>query len=331
MPQDFSEVLDAICSSAAIRADVLTAIGHYPELMESASQRALLLEALLPFGNEALVQDLAVASLASQSLANENRCVVAACNILSSVIAGRRSGLALEGTVESRLLEVASQLTPSDDNLAAGAAQRLIALTSLPYSAPKLVQDEAYKWYTEHRAEENPWFATLSAAPTPSNVAFLCKVLQGSLPQDTRPWLQRRPHAFESMFLSSSVASFIVKYLFAGVNLTGPQYIGAVVGLSVAFIVPIRSLMQSDEDSRFNRRRMREQVDAIAGLAAMRQDLLETSGSDAQDLAVDIERHLQEASQSFFQYREVQAAANLALSQGAIGPKDLWSRVTDKS
>jgi hypothetical protein len=199
----------------------------------------------------------------------------------------------------------------------------------LPPSQPlhDTLVDQALKWYLQRIPGENPWLKRLARQSPAQSVAFLTRLVEGDMPYQGRPtWLKRilsiPRDVHEVAMLGGAIAYVAQKALQWGGLVQNVSSI-AVFSVAAGIVYVSKLFKDSFEMERTNSHRDWERVEAIAHLARIRDAFIRSLSVDLQVQGHRINSFFKETSHLFLQSPEVQAAANVALTD-TLTSEALW-------
>lgn len=305
-----------------VRDGVLSALCDQEYLLWKPAQRGRLLEALIPYAAEPLVQAYAMLGLREPDYKRSYAVCAPAAQILGNATHNRPS------LITDELLDLAKRYGSTRRDPAARIALLLLKEAPLTKQIESTASYQARVWYAEHRGRDNPWLDLLAHHRSTAGLSLLRAILKGDVkdPHDhsvllglaTLPFL---PHEV------AVVGSIIGLLTRAACKLLGQNNRIAnstAIGLALTVIIGSRVLWHAAKFDSFNNNRSRERVQSVSLLATLLQSQPEEPSKRERVFFKEAHRLLNDAASSIMQSQPVRAAAKAAL-EGTTDFKALWT------
>ena len=317
--------LIANIGTKGVRDAALSLLCRKDYLIRRPENRGTLLESLLPFASESLVQAYAMMSLRDPLYSRSFTVCAPASRIIKAETEGRDTSINYE------LIDLAARLAPHHKDAAARIAFILLRESELTPPQHRLIMHNARVWYAEYRGTENPWFDIISQRKDLHAARFFKSVAEGDV-SDPREHpvlaniisLPLLPHEIAVTASILTIAAQRIGRLF-GQNNNLAATTGALAATTL--IIGARYMWRASRLDKLNQHRDVERIEAIACLGG----LLHERGRDSapQNLKVQrwIRKVLSDNGQRVLQSPAVQEASRLAL-EGFTCKTELAQRAT---
>jgi hypothetical protein len=291
-------------------------------LLWKPSQRGKLLEALLPFAEEAAVQAYAMLSLREPNYARSYAICAPAAKILHKTIGNPPE------PITDELLSLAKRYGSTKKDAAAKIAFLLLKEAPITERGVTTAVHEARTWYADRQSRINPWLDLLIHHQAPQGISLVSDILNGSMrdPRShpilfgavTLPFL---PH--EIAFVSSLIA-LAAREVCKAFGQNNRMANSTAVILAASLIIGGRVLWYASRLDRFNNGRDRERVEALSHIAKLLASKPEEPTTAEHSFFKGIERQLRHAADGFLQSAPCRRAAKAAIS-GITEFRELWA------
>lgn len=312
LPDEMQHFAKAL-GSPSVRDPVLAVVLTDPQLMRDPKHRVGLLNSLIRFSDEPLIQTFATQTLAEPAYRENLEVVRAASTVIVS--AGER----LTAPNITTLADVAIARSHSSESLASHTARYLIDTLPPAVVSPEPLQTLARAWYLHRRGEPNPWLSTISRVPSIKRVAILQEILTGNVPYEGKPSLLERALTFPIDLHHTAVTSGLVGIVFnkalplLGIG-RGISSLGAFV-MASTIVYGAKSLANAVSMDTVNADREPERIEVVRHLQTIHEHALERSGRAERAAGRAAYIALRIASRSLLQEPVVRAEARAAIEE----------------